>query len=84
MDERISFNNDKTINYVRCKKCEYPISFVNPITVEDLRFVSFDCPKCNQTYFLDCDKIITEEEHNKKVRASIVNAFNNTFRRRIN
>lgn len=82
MDEKITFNNDKTIKFIRCKKCEYPISFVNPITAEELKFVSFDCPNCNETYFLKGDKIVTSNEHNQIIRASLINAFNNRFRKR--
>lgn len=82
MDEKIKLNNDKTIRYIDCKECRHHISFVEPITIEELKLVSFDCTNCTQTYFLDGDNIITAEQRNEKVIASVKEAFNNTFRRR--
>lgn len=83
MNNKITLNKDKTIKFIRCKKCDYPIDFIDPITLEELKYVSFDCPKCLETYFYKNNKIITSNENSKTIREELINSFNNIFRRRI-
>lgn len=79
MDQRIKLNSDKTIKYIDCSKCSYQISFVHDITPDELKHVSFDCPKCKQTYFFDDNKIITIEQHNENIRNNLKGIFNKIF-----
>lgn len=80
----IKLNEDKTVNFIRCKKCNYPISFIDPITLEELKYVSFDCPKCDETYFYKENKLITSIENSNIIRNILIGSFNNVFRRRLN